>query len=185
MRFAFRAQHLINRRPLLDDRPALLDLAVQNAQGIFGEPLPAFLTDDTLILPVIFHKTFKILRPAVLASDTVDLEGQILETQIMVQMPCDRHHFQVQGWILLADGFYIELGMLSVPSGLRSLVTENRSPGPHLHGFWGTGHAVLYIGTHGPCCELRAQRDGIPPSVRERIHLFFNDIGSFSHTPLE
>ncbi|OPZ80954.1 MAG: hypothetical protein BWY77_00856 [bacterium ADurb.Bin431] len=178
---ALGAEVFADHRGGSDDRLAAGHLAVEQTEGVALQPALAVLTDLMQMFPVVGLEPLDVEGAALRTAGAVELKGEIREAQFGVELPGDRHDLQIDGRILLAEGFDIELGVLAEPAGLRSFKAEDRTDRIELDRLGEHMQPVLQVEAHDPGSELGAQGQWGFALVEKAVHLFLHDVGGLTH----
>ena len=183
--FAFVTQGIRDPRRFVRDRSAGLLLAVQQPKRVLLVAARAVGADPVQAVRVPGPKLFHVSRTAHRASRAVHLEGQVLDADRFVDLPGDLHDLEIDGRVLAAQHFHVDLVELAVPARLGTLVPEGRADGVEPQGLGPAVQLALGVGTADPRSELGAQGHALLVAVEEGVHLLLDDVGGFADAPLE
>ena len=179
------AQVIFGSRQALGDFMVAFHLAIQNTQRIPFVALIAIGTQFAQVRLDGFLQDFPVGGAAIGTSQAVDLEFEVLQPDGGKKFDQHGHHFGVHRRVGGTHGLDANLIKLAEASCLRPLVAEHGSNVIQFDQRARAVHFVFDVGTHHRDCAFRTERDLIPATVLEGVHLFFNDVGGFPNTPFE
>src|SRR5712692_479768 len=110
------------------ERLVLRDLAVEQQERVGLEPALAVAMQLFFQGSVVGLQQLEVRGPTFGVADGVELQPQLVESELAQPGGGDFDHFRVQGWALGPDRLDVELEKLAVATLLRAVVPEHR---PH------------------------------------------------------
>ena len=166
--FALVAQGIRDPRRLVRDRAAGLLLAVQQPERVLLVAARAVAADPVQAVRVPGTELFHVSRAAHRASRAIHLEGQVLDADRFVDLPGDLHDLEIDGRVLAAQHFHVDLVELAVPARLGTLVPEGGADGEEPQGLGPAVQLALGVGPADPGGELGTQGSCAPRCGRGR-----------------
>ena len=163
------------------ERLALRHLAVEQAQRIPLEAELAIAVELGFQRTVVSLQALEVGRPALAVADAVELQAQVLETDLVQPLACQLDHLCVQPRRRASDRFHVELEELPVAALLWPVITEHRTEQIKTRGLRTLVEAAFEVSAHHSRGRLRSQGQVSPSAVVETIKLFGHRIGVFSH----
>ena len=179
MVLAFRAEQVDRTRRCLSQRPAGLNLAVQEAERVAVQPLPAVGAELIVVASVVGFKLVDKGGAADRVTDVVDEQADVREAQGVHETPGQLDDFGIHRRVGVANDLDAKLMVLAEPAGLGAFVAENRTEIVHADGLGQVVHPVLQVGAAHRRGAFGTQRQVVAPPVLEGVHLLFNDVGAF------
>jgi hypothetical protein len=132
---------------------------------------------------IIVLEAIEIRMATVLAPNTIQVEAKPTQSQVYIKLPYHIDYLGIKCGVTISQRLYSKLVMLSIPSRLRSLVSEDSSVIIQPHRLRKGVHTMFHIGTAYRCSTLGPQRQTIPTTVFESIHLLLNYVRILPDAP--
>jgi hypothetical protein len=134
---------------------------------------------------VVALQFLHISRATLGITDAVDQQRKTLQFQGGHELPANFYDVGVHRGVAVSQDLDTELVVLSKASGLRPLIAEDRAEIIKSHRLRKVVHTAFQISTTYRSGPLGSKCDGIPSPVLEGVHLFLNDVRTFTHRAKE
>ena len=159
----------------LSDR---LTLVVEHSKWVDLSTVASFLVEWEIKQELL--QLLAVGRAAILVAEAGDLQTETAQADRTVAAVCQGDHLGVEQRIVDTNGFHAHLLQLTVASGLRALIAEERSVVVELHGQVTAVHVVLDEGAHDAGGALGTQRYRTATAVLEGVHLLAHYVSRFT-----
>jgi len=129
------------------------------------------------MLGIVCSQAIEICRSADIAADAVQVKAKPSQPQIYIKLPGYVDDLGIEGGVVVSQGLDTKLVMLSVSSGLRTLIPKDSCHIVEPHRLGKGVHPVLHIGTADRRSPFGTEGQLIPTPILKRVHLLLYNIG--------